>query len=200
MNPDVKNPRCACNEPGCPDCNSAVELVDVFCGICGKKMTPQNSKLHPEFFVCDACAPVHVCEEFCEVASPQPATAQAGDPCAAGTDGAEVAGEPAVSHNRGNAPAMALCLSGNQVSRSHGAQGDPATAAILGNALAFETAAGISLEELADVTGEGDNGWNAHRRNAIAWKMQRIAAGTLNHFSEDELVSTVARAERGELR
>src|SRR6478609_2736885 len=178
MNPDVRNPRCACNGPGCPDCNGSIDLSGVSCGICGKDMTPQNSKLHPEFFVCDDCAPEHVCKDICcnyEVAGPQPATAQAGDPCAAVTGGVEVAGEPAVSHDRGNAPATALRLSGNQVSRGHGVQGDPATAATLGTALAFETAAGIHLGELA-------------------------AGGQFQGTTIEELVSTVARAERGELR
>lgn len=132
--PDVRNSRCACNGPGCPDCNF---------------------------------------DEF--------------------------AGEPDVSHNRGNASATAQGLSGNSVSRGHGVQGDPATAASC-TTLALETAAGIQLEELAEVCGEGETGWNAQRRNDIARKMQRIAANCPNRYSHDELMGTVVRAERGELR
>ena len=29
----------------------------VQCGLCGKEMTRENSKIMPEFFVCDACVP-----------------------------------------------------------------------------------------------------------------------------------------------
>ena len=30
----------------------------ITCGLCGQDMTPQNSKIMPEMFVCDACARV----------------------------------------------------------------------------------------------------------------------------------------------
>jgi hypothetical protein len=69
-----------------------------------------------------------------------------------------------------------------------------------------ETAAGILLEELGDIEelaraqDEGENGWNAQRRNEIARKMQRIAGGSLNRYSYDEIAGAVIRAERGELR
>lgn len=116
-----------------------------------------------------------------DVAGPEPATPLAGDlPEIRRRIPADFAGEPAVS-------------------RGHGVQGDPATAATC-TTLALETAAGIQLEELADVSGEGDNGWNACRRNDIARKMQLIAAGGANHYAHDELVGAVIRAERGELR
>jgi hypothetical protein len=40
----------------------------------------------------------------------------------------------------------------------------------------------LSLESLAEFSDEGETGWNAERRNRIAEKMQRIAAGGYNSF------------------
>lgn len=38
--------------------------MKVKCGVCEKEMTPENSKMHPEFFVCDTCAPAAVCVDM----------------------------------------------------------------------------------------------------------------------------------------
>jgi hypothetical protein len=54
------------------------------------------------------------------------------------------------------------------------------------------------IEELAKLWDEGENGWNKQGQNEIARKMHRIAAG-VNHFSHDEVLGTVIRAEQGKL-
>jgi len=193
MSPDVKNPRCACNGPGCPDCNFSlasdqadgyagiVELFKFRCGRCGNTVEetrmPQARCQQCHAYAWRSCVPL-------EAASSQTATAQTGGPCAAG---AEIA-ERLPQGDKTDVPAKAA------TSGPFGSSGE-------GRPIAYPSPLStLDLAELAHINDEGENGWNAQRRSDFARKMQRIAGGGPNHFSHDELLGAVICAEEGGLR